>query len=100
MAKKITNEMSIDDLEIPCVIKFSATWCGPCKLIKKPYEELAQNFSISFYTADVDEVSEEFMEKYGVRTLPHIVLVEHHTAEKVKNINFLEKKLDELGLRK
>ena len=41
----------------PMVIKFSAPWCGACKLAKKPFEELAQEPALSgidFINVNID----------------------------------------------
>ncbi|KAK9741877.1 hypothetical protein RND81_03G134900 [Saponaria officinalis] len=42
------------------VVKFSASWCKPCKEIAAPYRELADKYSSSllFLAVDVDEMAE------------------------------------------
>lgn len=41
------------------IVDFSATWCGPCKVISPFFEELSkQHTSIKFIKVDVDELED------------------------------------------
>jgi thioredoxin 1 len=41
------------------IVKFTATWCKPCKVIQPIYERLAlENTSIQFCSVDVDELDD------------------------------------------
>jgi thioredoxin 1 len=54
------------------VIKFSADWCGPCKVYKPNYTKFAEEVSgkgIDVLDLDVDKNSDE-ASKYGVRSIP------------------------------
>lgn len=42
------------------VLDFTATWCGPCKMIAPVYEQLAaSNSSIAFYKINIDNADVE-----------------------------------------
>lgn len=67
------------------IVKFYAEWCGPCKMFKPEFEELATKYSDkgSFYAVNADEQS-EILQKYGVNSLPTIaILLDNKLVEKV-----------------
>lgn len=53
----------------PCVVKFTAKWCQPCKIIHPFYLELAKLYKeILFLEIDID--NEEIMNTVNVKALP------------------------------
>ncbi|EFN55477.1 hypothetical protein CHLNCDRAFT_133836 [Chlorella variabilis] len=41
------------------IVDFTATWCGPCRMIGPVFEELSNQFdSVVFLKVDVDEVEQ------------------------------------------
>ncbi len=56
------------------VVDFSATWCGPCKMLAPVFHEIAdEHADIKFLNVDIDE-SMELAEKYGVSGVPSILV--------------------------
>ncbi|KAJ1667258.1 hypothetical protein IW140_001712 [Coemansia sp. RSA 1813] len=53
------------------VVDFTATWCGPCKLISPVFQKLSAEFGdkIAFIKVDVDEGA-EIAGNVGVRAMP------------------------------
>lgn len=52
------------------VANFSATWCGPCKMITPFYIELSEKHpTIMFLTVDVDELI-EFSTSWDIKATP------------------------------
>lgn len=54
------------------VVDFTATWCGPCKMIGPEFEKLAQDTNYSQWTfckVDVDE-GEEIANECNVSSMP------------------------------
>ena len=62
------------------VLKFSATWCGPCKMLARNLEDVTTNIPIG--NIDIDENQDTAME-YGVRGVPTMIMLdENHTEIK------------------
>lgn len=59
------------------VIDFSATWCGPCKMISPVYHELSESAEFSnavFLKVDVDE-NPDTAAKYQVSAMPTFIFI-------------------------
>jgi len=56
------------------VKRFTATWCGPCKVLAPIFEQLESEIEgVIFETVDVDEDREETM-NYMVTSVPTVVI--------------------------
>ncbi|KAL6988210.1 TRX [Sarracenia purpurea var. burkii] len=52
------------------VANFSASWCGPCRVIAPLYRELSEKYpSLMFLTIDVDELT-EFSTSWDIKATP------------------------------
>ena len=71
------------------VIDFSASWCGPCKMIAPLYEQLSEQVdNVIFVKVDVDENPETAM-KYSVSAMPTFVFIKKgDVVEKLMGANF------------
>ena len=56
---------------LPCVIDFSAKWCGPCRRMEPILEEMAEKYEgkIIIYKIDVDK-EYELSSIFGVKSIP------------------------------
>ncbi len=71
--KKIQKFEDLVVSSAPMVVKFGATWCGPCKRMAPTLEKLSQEFSqIPFLEVDVDEIP-ELSKTYSVRSVPTLL---------------------------
>lgn len=51
------------------VIKYSATWCGPCRVIKPVFEQLkTDNPEVEFEYVDIDEKN-----NHAIRSVPTVI---------------------------
>ena len=69
------------------ILYFSATWCGPCKMLGPIMESLSGQ--INYEKIDVDN-NQDLSIQYGVRNIPTLVLVEN--GEAVRRLTGLQQK--------
>ncbi|KAJ1388216.1 Thioredoxin-like superfamily [Sesbania bispinosa] len=57
------------------IANFSATWCGPCKMIAPYYSELSEKYpSIMFLLIDVDELT-DFSTTWDIKATPTFIFL-------------------------
>ena len=80
MEIKITNDNFVSEVvesELPVLIDFYATWCGPCKMIAPFVEEIAnENPDIKVGKVNVDEEN-ELAVAFGIQSIPTLVVVKN-----------------------
>lgn len=79
MVKKISeNEFAEVQEKAVSLIDFSATWCGPCKMLAPVLDEVSEEMkdSVSFFNIDVDE-NPNLAEKFGVSSIPALVVLKN-----------------------
>ena len=78
MEIKITKDnfkTEVLESNIPVLLDFFATWCGPCRMLAPIIEELAEEADGKFKVCkmDVDE-EPEIAEEYGVFSIPTLMV--------------------------
>lgn len=61
------------------VLRFTASWCGPCKSLAKTLEEIKTDLPIEVY--DIDE-NQSLATEYGIRGVPTMIMMNENVEEK------------------
>ncbi len=82
------------------VIKFYASWCGPCKIYNKTWEKVTSSYldQINFLNIDIDKDTSGLANKYKIDTVPTTVLVREDGSSKLLEGRLNETELTELIL--
>lgn len=82
------------------VIKFYANWCGPCKVYGPTFTKVRQELEgdIEFLEINVEEDTENLSGQYGVRGIPHTVVIEDGKQVQAQSGRLSEEQLKALIL--
>ena len=80
MVKKINAEQFENEAKksAVAVVDFSATWCGPCRMLAPVVETISEKLAgkVDFYNVDVDDAP-ELAGEYRVNSVPCLVLMKN-----------------------
>jgi len=62
--------------DVPCIIDFYTTWCGPCKRLAPIMEELSEKYDgkVLFYKADTERERELAM-VFQISSIPQVLYI-------------------------
>lgn len=66
----------------PTIVDFSATWCGPCRMMAPIFDKLATELSdkYNFVSIDVDE-NPQLAAKYQIQSIPAFIFLDEDGIE-------------------
>jgi len=76
MEVQITNEnfASLKSGNLPLVVDFWATWCGPCRMVGPIISELAEQYDGKIVVGKCDvEECDDLAAEFGIRNIPTIL---------------------------
>lgn len=84
---KITSqnfEQEVLNSELPVLVDFWATWCGPCKMLSPIIEEVAKEYEgkVKVGKVNVDE-EPDLAIKFRVTSIPTLILFKNGVVDQI-----------------
>lgn len=74
-------EKEVLQSEVPVLVDFWATWCGPCKMMAPVVDEIAKEVGEKIKVAKVDiDQNTNLATKYGVMSIPTFIVFKQGKA--------------------
>jgi thioredoxin 1 len=71
------------------ILKFQATWCGPCKALSMIVSGAADKLTVPVQEIDIEE-DQAVAIRYGVRGVPTMVLLDDNDKEIARKVGLVD----------
>lgn len=72
-----------------CIVDFWAEWCGPCKMMSPIFERVSLEYNeFNFFKFNVDDDEANICKKYGIMSIPTIIVFKDGVEIK-RNVGFI-----------
>ena len=82
MNKIVDNNLDIKNDRV--LVDFSASWCGPCKMLSLVLDKVDDEKLIDIYKIDIDE-NDKLADEYKIYSVPTLIIFEN--KKEVKRIS-------------
>lgn len=80
MEVQLTSENfeSLKKSELPLVVDFWATWCGPCRMVAPIISEMAEKYDGQIVVGKCDvEENDELTSNFSIRNIPTVIFMKN-----------------------
>lgn len=84
-------EQTVSNSNVPVLVDFWATWCGPCKMLSPIVDEVAEETNGEFVVGKVNvDEEKELAKRFKVMSIPTLIVFKN--GEEInRSVGYIEK---------